>query len=541
MDSLTYHYYASTNRLKWVDDSVALTTDYTEDLEQQSNSSNYTDDAIGNLKTDVSETLTNIDWTVYGKIASIVKSGHTISYTYDAAGNRISKTADSKTTLYVRDASGNVMSVYEGPAEESALAQKEAHLYGSARLGMTTALTEAPEEVEVNEDFMPGKLSTFTRGEKLFELSNHLGNVLATVNDKKMAHDAGDGSIDYYIANVTTAQDYYPFGMLMPGRKYAADDGYRYGFNGQEKSYDVTGGNYTAEFWEYDSRIGRRWNVDPVGKSMISGYAVLENNPIIYIDPFGNDWYHNKKESKTEWFDSKKEARSAGYNKHLGINFYSNTDNENTRIWHGSSRDDMHSYTFEQNVTVIGKGAKPQKWGSYRWFDGTYHKINRDFQSNLGIYIKVRNGDLSLAEALKDRSFAEDYGSDEKDKLENHYKAEKEWRAWQYGAVGVLLSPFVFEFGFAAAPHVTELISSAELPALYTETSLYAWRTTTLLLNSTKARVLLGIFSVANKYIPFSWKRAIVNLINTPLPNVVTPKTIETIIEQFFPGPTMKK
>ncbi|HTE29420.1 MAG TPA: hypothetical protein VK666_03540, partial [Chryseolinea sp.] len=174
MDSLTYHYYASTNRLKSVDDSVGVTTDHTEDLEHQSNSSNYTYDAIGNLKTDVSETLTNIDWTVYGKIASIVKSGNTISYTYDAAGNRISKTADSKTTLYVRDASGNVMSVYEGPAGESALAQKEAHLYGSSRLGMTTALTVVPDEVEVSEDFMPGKLSTFTRGEKLFELSNHL-------------------------------------------------------------------------------------------------------------------------------------------------------------------------------------------------------------------------------------------------------------------------------------------------------------------------------------------------------------------------------
>jgi hypothetical protein len=37
---------------------------------------------------------------------------------------------------------------------------------------------------------------------------------------------------------------------------------YRYGFNGQEKSDEIAGeGNHnTAEFWEYDTRTGRRWN-----------------------------------------------------------------------------------------------------------------------------------------------------------------------------------------------------------------------------------------------------------------------------------------
>ena len=41
---------------------------------------------------------------------------------------------------------------------------------------------------------------------------------------------------------------------------------YRYGFNGQEKDNEVygEGNSYTAEFWEYDPRLGRRWNCDPV-------------------------------------------------------------------------------------------------------------------------------------------------------------------------------------------------------------------------------------------------------------------------------------
>ena len=65
--------------------------------------------------------------------------------------------------------------------------------------------------------------------------------------------------------------------MLMPERKFDAGSGYRYGFNGQEKSDDVTAGNYTAEFWEYDSRIGRRWNRDPKYTFGLSEYSTFNN------------------------------------------------------------------------------------------------------------------------------------------------------------------------------------------------------------------------------------------------------------------------
>jgi len=76
--------------------------------------------------------------------------------------------------------------------------------------------------------------------------------------------------------------------MLTPGRKFSAGTGYRYGFNGQEKSTEITEGLTTAEFWEYDSRIGRRWNCDPVFKENESPYACLSNNPIFNIDPNGD-------------------------------------------------------------------------------------------------------------------------------------------------------------------------------------------------------------------------------------------------------------
>ena len=84
--------------------------------------------------------------------------------------------------------------------------------------------------------------------------------------------------------------DYYPFGMLMPGRTFALSD-YRFGYNTQEKLDDISGmGNhYTALFWEYDPRLGRRWNLDPKPITSISNYAANLLNPIYSDDPYGDD------------------------------------------------------------------------------------------------------------------------------------------------------------------------------------------------------------------------------------------------------------
>ena len=75
----------------------------------------------------------------------------------------------------------------------------------------------------------------------------------------------------------------------MPSRKYSATDSYRYGFNGQENSNEIFESSFTAEFWEYDSRIGRRWNIDPILKENESSYLCFSGNPILMSDPEGND------------------------------------------------------------------------------------------------------------------------------------------------------------------------------------------------------------------------------------------------------------
>ncbi|MFA9212440.1 MAG: hypothetical protein ACEQSR_01150 [Candidatus Methylacidiphilales bacterium] len=66
--------------------------------------------------------------------------------------------------------------------------------------------------------------------------------------------------------------------------------GYGFAFNGQEKDDEVSGaGNtMTAEHWEYDSRLGRRWNVDPKPITGLSLYACFANNPIWLSDINGD-------------------------------------------------------------------------------------------------------------------------------------------------------------------------------------------------------------------------------------------------------------
>ena len=75
--------------------------------------------------------------------------------------------------------------------------------------------------------------------------------------------------------------------MEQPGRQYN-NSAYRYGMNGQEHEDEVAQGIYTAEFWEYDSRTGRRWNLDPVPQTDVSDYACFSNNPILISDAKGD-------------------------------------------------------------------------------------------------------------------------------------------------------------------------------------------------------------------------------------------------------------
>jgi len=105
------------------------------------------------------------------------------------------------------------------------------------------------------------------RGKTAYELTNHLGNVLVTVSDRKIGvPSVGNSSlIAYYNADIVNANDYYPFGMLMPGRKFSSDGAYRYGLNGKENDNEVKGEGGQQDYGMriYDPRLGKFLSVDP--------------------------------------------------------------------------------------------------------------------------------------------------------------------------------------------------------------------------------------------------------------------------------------
>ncbi|TAH28391.1 MAG: hypothetical protein EAZ06_10200 [Cytophagales bacterium] len=91
--------------------------------------------------------------------------------------------------------------------------------------------------------------------------------------------------------------------MEMVGRNWSEGEAYRFGHNGQEKSKEVGEDNYTAEFWEYDSQVIRRFNTDPIVKEYESPYLAFGGNPIWFSDVNGDDAEDPGKGGKTQSTD----------------------------------------------------------------------------------------------------------------------------------------------------------------------------------------------------------------------------------------------
>ncbi|HTE09472.1 MAG TPA: RHS repeat-associated core domain-containing protein, partial [Chitinophagaceae bacterium] len=290
LDSATYNYTTNSNKLNYISDPIGKITD---DVGNQS-ANNYQWDEIGEMTHDADRGLSNATWTVYGKIQSqSLSNGTTINYTYDAGGNRISKTVSGTngyTEYYVRDASGNTMSVYragDNSINSGNLTQTEINLYGSSRLGTykpNTDVTTVPGNTVTLTDGSIAYLYNFTRGNKFFELTDHRCNNLATISDKKTPIDQNtDGFIDYYLADVVTAQDYSSFGALLDGRQTGNTP--RYTYNGKQLDKELGWQEYGMR--EYlGGSVPVFASVDPLTKAYpwYTPYQFAGNRPIIAID-----------------------------------------------------------------------------------------------------------------------------------------------------------------------------------------------------------------------------------------------------------------
>ena len=165
-------------------------------------------------------------------------------------------------------------------------------MYGSSHLGIINRDQDADEDklTAVDEDNLGDTyLLNFTRGNKLFELTNHLGNVLTVLSDKKTGRKASDPSmISIYDFDMVTAADYTPFGRVMLGRNFAFLSRYRYGFNGKEMDNEVKGAGNLLDYGNrlYDPLVGRFMSVDPLTKKYpwYTPYQFAGNKPIWATD-----------------------------------------------------------------------------------------------------------------------------------------------------------------------------------------------------------------------------------------------------------------
>jgi len=315
LDELTYNYHTTTdglvsNRLYQVNDVVSA-GNYTDDIDDQGTfnnthstietANNYGYDELGNLVRDVQEEIASIEWTVYGKMKKITRNSGSskadLEFGYDASGNRLWKKVTPKgsgavisTYYYLRDAQGNEMCryvKYTNTTSQLMYVAQEHSIYGSSRVGVDNR----KDTLYMGAAYTPtwGGVGTSRRalGLKSFELANHLGNVLVTVSDKPI--NKVSSTTIFFQPEITSSSDYYPFGAPIQGRSFSSTE-YRFGLQNQEKDDEISGpGNHnTAIFWEYDGRLGRRWNTDPVVKPWESLYACLSNNPILLNDPDGD-------------------------------------------------------------------------------------------------------------------------------------------------------------------------------------------------------------------------------------------------------------
>jgi RHS repeat-associated protein len=165
-----------------------------------------------------------------------------------------------------------VMAVYTRRSDT--LRWVEQHLYGSGRLGMYR------QDTAVNKGLKA--ITKMYEGKRQYELSNHLGNVLTVISDRRTYTISGTTKI--YDAVVLSASDYYPFGMGIDARTFSSTTTYRYSFNGKEDDKETGLQDYGMRI--YDKRLGKFLSVDPLTSKypMLTPYQFASNSPIQAID-----------------------------------------------------------------------------------------------------------------------------------------------------------------------------------------------------------------------------------------------------------------
>ncbi|MBU0476037.1 MAG: hypothetical protein KKF62_17965 [Bacteroidetes bacterium] len=172
--------------------------------------------------------------------------GSTVKYVYDAQGNRVKKDYSdySSEKYYIRDASGNVIAVYDENGNQSYM-----NLFGADGFGKYVP----------NEGYS-------------YYIKDHLGSTRVVVDET---------------GTVMEAYEYYPFGRI--SRSYINGTGADEKFTGKELDNDNDERMYYFGARYLDSDLGKWLSVDPLADKYpgLSSYSYAGCNPINRYDPDG--------------------------------------------------------------------------------------------------------------------------------------------------------------------------------------------------------------------------------------------------------------
>ncbi|MCR9252373.1 MAG: DUF5615 family PIN-like protein [bacterium] len=246
VDILSY-IYSEGNKLSEVSDAGNSTL-FT-DKNPANDAPDYTYDVDGNMTSDYNKDISQINYNHLNLPEKFILQNGSVSYLYDANGNRLQKTYFSGT--------GTTVSDYVGGKQ-----YKDGDLdffhHSNGRV------------LETNGNF-----------EYQYNLTDHLGNVRVTINES---------------GGVEQRNGYYPFGLTFNDNVPSVKNDYLYNQGIGDKTFKTERQNELdldfTKFRSYDYTLGRFIQIDPLadaaGQENHNSYHYSFNNPIMYNDPYGD-------------------------------------------------------------------------------------------------------------------------------------------------------------------------------------------------------------------------------------------------------------
>ncbi|WP_176954519.1 DUF6443 domain-containing protein [Niabella drilacis] len=253
IDNLSYTYKENglSNKLAAVTDGGVSTAGLGDFNNGVNSGDDYTYDTNGNLTKDANKNISGISYNILNLPQQIDVTGQgTISYQYDAAGNKLSKTVDET-------GQGQKVTTY---------------------LGGMIFENDVLQHVAMEEGRFRPNGSVFTAD---YFLKDHLGNVRAMINEN---------------GTLLEETHYYPFGLTMRGisTQNATPSLHNKDktFQGQKFDDDLGVNYYSFKYRNHDPQIGRFIQLDPLADDYPhnSTYAFSENRVVNGVELEGLEY-----------------------------------------------------------------------------------------------------------------------------------------------------------------------------------------------------------------------------------------------------------